>query len=291
MSIKLMSQVWGLDLKRDRKIVLMALADHADDEGYCYPSAAYVGWKTDYSERQIQRILDKLEKDRLIRVAKEHTPTTPRIYQLLLDNAPKKEKYKRKPVGRGNIFEGVTSGQRRGDILSSRGDIAVSPEPSYNHQEEPVSETDVSESVVKYYENGKEVDNHIPPLPAGGEKLNYEQKLDRALNPKEKEEMVYEPKTNLSRFMQEMSKGYGNKRAYWIGFQSAEERDDWLEMEQKFQYKEIEETIRWAISNHFSKKTLARKVIVAINNNPRVKAKSTKQIGKAVKAEDGGVYV
>ena len=88
-----------------------------------------------------------------------------------------------------------------------------------------------------------------------------------------------------------MSKTYGNKNAIWKGFQSAGERDDWLEMERKFDYKQIESTIKWAIENRFSKKSLARKVIVAINNNPRVKAKTTQQQGKAVKAQDGGIYI
>ena len=166
MSITLMSQVWRLDLgegdvARAKKLVLMALADHADDNGFCFPSAAYIGWKTDYSERQCQRLLDVLEHDdKLIRVAKEHTPTTPRVYQLTLENAHEKKPYERKPSGRGNIYtavprgdthdtptheneekgaRGVTSEPRGVTSNAARGDITVSPEPSLepskNHQE------------------------------------------------------------------------------------------------------------------------------------------------------------
>jgi hypothetical protein len=69
MSIKLMTMVWDLDLPHDQQLILLALADHADDDGYhCYPSVAYIGWKCGYSERAVQRILRKLETAELITV-------------------------------------------------------------------------------------------------------------------------------------------------------------------------------------------------------------------------------
>ena len=46
MSIKIMSQVWELDINHSEMIVLLAMADHADDDGQnCYPSNAYLAWK------------------------------------------------------------------------------------------------------------------------------------------------------------------------------------------------------------------------------------------------------
>ena len=42
--------LWELDLDHDEQLVALALADHADDRGLsCYPSRAYLGWKTGYS--------------------------------------------------------------------------------------------------------------------------------------------------------------------------------------------------------------------------------------------------
>ena len=39
MSIKIMSQVWNMEIDDSTtKLTLMALADFSDDEGYCYPS-------------------------------------------------------------------------------------------------------------------------------------------------------------------------------------------------------------------------------------------------------------
>lgn len=137
-----MAQVWTLDLDHPQQAVLMALADHADDFGVCYPSTGYIAWKTGYSERQTQRILDDLEKNKIIKVAKRDTPTMPKVFQLQLKNAPKKQEYKRNPAGRGVKVspledEGVTNDDARGDISDvrgdisvARGDITVSPKPS-----------------------------------------------------------------------------------------------------------------------------------------------------------------
>ena len=47
MSIKLMSLVWELsqvnsEINRDDKFLLLALADHANDDGECYPSLSKI---------------------------------------------------------------------------------------------------------------------------------------------------------------------------------------------------------------------------------------------------------
>jgi hypothetical protein len=67
MSAKLMGQVWDLDLPHNQAWVLMALADHADHEGNnVYPGLDLLHYKTGYSERQIRRVLDDLEKAGII---------------------------------------------------------------------------------------------------------------------------------------------------------------------------------------------------------------------------------
>ena len=67
MSIKVMSQIWDLKLEQNARTVLMCLADHADDDGtHCYPSVAYIAWKTGYSRSSIQRLLRDLRSAGLI---------------------------------------------------------------------------------------------------------------------------------------------------------------------------------------------------------------------------------
>ena len=62
MSIKIMTQVWALDLDHTKKIVLLALADNANDDGDCYPSIATITRKCGLSERTVQSVISSLEE-------------------------------------------------------------------------------------------------------------------------------------------------------------------------------------------------------------------------------------
>jgi hypothetical protein len=63
MSIKLVARVWELDLEHAEQKVLMALADHAQDDGSrVYPSLGYVAWKTGYDRRYVRRVMARLKE-------------------------------------------------------------------------------------------------------------------------------------------------------------------------------------------------------------------------------------
>ena len=67
MSIQVMAAVWELDLDHTQMLILLAMADHADDQGeHCYPSVARLAHKTSYSERQIRRSLRALERSEIL---------------------------------------------------------------------------------------------------------------------------------------------------------------------------------------------------------------------------------
>lgn len=66
MSVKLMAQVWELNLESTEKLVLLALADFANDEGRCYPSLGRVAFKCGRSARQAWRIFSLLREKGLI---------------------------------------------------------------------------------------------------------------------------------------------------------------------------------------------------------------------------------
>src|SRR4051812_15966023 len=72
MSIRLMTDAWKLDLRSTVKLVLLALADNASDEGKCYPSVATLRRKCSLSERAIQVAITELEK-------LGHVTRTPRL--------------------------------------------------------------------------------------------------------------------------------------------------------------------------------------------------------------------
>lgn len=62
-----MSAVWEMDLPAFEKLVLLALADCANDEGLAWPSVATLKRKTNASERTVQRALKSLEAAKILK--------------------------------------------------------------------------------------------------------------------------------------------------------------------------------------------------------------------------------
>lgn len=61
MSVKVMSAIWERkDLDASERLLLLSLADHADDEGYCYPSIKRLCERTSLAERTVQGTIKKL---------------------------------------------------------------------------------------------------------------------------------------------------------------------------------------------------------------------------------------
>lgn len=69
MSIRVMSQVWdnGPE-KQGHLLVMLALADYADDAGKCWPSIASIAAKARMSERGVQKIIRALEVDGWLKI-------------------------------------------------------------------------------------------------------------------------------------------------------------------------------------------------------------------------------
>ena len=69
MSIRVMSQVWEIELPDSEKLVLLALADSANDEGACWPSMRTLAGKCSKSDRTVQAAIKLLvEKGHLSRI-------------------------------------------------------------------------------------------------------------------------------------------------------------------------------------------------------------------------------
>lgn len=61
MSVRVMALIWERDdLDPYERLVLLSLADHADDEGRCYPSIARLCARTSMKERGVQNVLRRL---------------------------------------------------------------------------------------------------------------------------------------------------------------------------------------------------------------------------------------
>jgi len=140
-----MGQVFGLKLSRSERDVLVALADHANDDGTsARPSVGLLAWKIGLSPRQVQRVIGQLEKRGLITAVAHRNGGRGRAteYRIDLSHAERKPLYNSRPKDdirpspfiekKGDISdpERVTSGVEKGDISSAKGDIQVSPQPS-----------------------------------------------------------------------------------------------------------------------------------------------------------------
>jgi len=143
MSIRLMSQVWE-DSRIDSQselLVLLALADHARDDGLCWPSMRSIAVKARIEERSAQRIVRRLIEKGLIELVSQggciDGCNTPNRYRVV--------------VGEPRQTHGATGGHPaaterqgvRGELESPRGDSEGSKGVTQgrpNHQIEPLTE-------------------------------------------------------------------------------------------------------------------------------------------------------
>lgn len=137
-----MAQVWWLDLTHSKRMMLLALADHAHDDGtQCYPGVRYLAWKTGYSERQVRRILASLEANGLIAAQGEKLGGRGHAteYHLHFEKGSKKSPYRPKKGDTTTLFgnENGDIREAKGDISNANPDIAMSPQPSRETSDEP----------------------------------------------------------------------------------------------------------------------------------------------------------
>lgn len=151
MSAKASGRVWDLDLPHNKRLVLLAMADHADHEGRnIYPSLDLIAWKTGYSYRQVRRIVEELKQDGILVLVKPARQQHPATYALDFKAGTAKppfDRLARKQTGQ-NVHpengQNVHPEKSRVDISSppewtsehTRVDIAMSTKP-WNHDHEP----------------------------------------------------------------------------------------------------------------------------------------------------------
>lgn len=84
MSIKLMSVVWEADLPSADKFLLLAIADSASDEGWCWPSTETLARKMSKTRRSVFNALATVEKY----LEKHQREGRSTIYRLMVDRLP-----------------------------------------------------------------------------------------------------------------------------------------------------------------------------------------------------------
>ena len=88
MSVKLMAKAWEMPIPTGQKMVLLALCDHANDDGACYPSQDKIAQKCSMSLRAIVRHIKWLEmRGVLVKERRQNTNIRKsNLYLISLDN-------------------------------------------------------------------------------------------------------------------------------------------------------------------------------------------------------------
>lgn len=135
MSLDVMTAVWKhSDAKGTDLLLLLALADNADDEGFCFPSYPYLAAKTRMSDRTVRRRITELcDTDELTLVASGRGG---RSNEYMVNIRALREKPDHTPKRGGQNDRGAT-----GQIAQAPGQQVAASTVISNHQEkEPVAD-------------------------------------------------------------------------------------------------------------------------------------------------------
>jgi hypothetical protein len=151
-SVKLMGLAWETSLPQAEKFVLLALCDHAHDDGsHVYPSISYLAWKVGASVRTIQRTMRALEERGVILPVRHRQGGRgfATEYRIVIEAAPRSEPYQKgaklPPIEGAGKDANVTPIPVKGANVDSKrvpnrrlkGDTAMAPQPSGTIIEEP----------------------------------------------------------------------------------------------------------------------------------------------------------
>lgn len=115
MSMRMMTQVWERSQHKGSELLLMlAIADNANDQGLAYPSTKTLAKKTRLSNRQVQRLIRVVTRSRELEVSVGTGPRGCNEYRIHLGG----DKMSPDEIIRDDI-----QGTKRGDIV-------MSPEPN-----------------------------------------------------------------------------------------------------------------------------------------------------------------
>lgn len=134
-----MSQVWELDLPRDEKIIALAFADHADDDGVCFPSVGRIAWKCGYSGRSVQRKVQGLIDLGILVVIGpvDGGRGIPVRYQVVPSAGTPLEPFVKKGDKLSRAKKDDADGGKGDTCDAGKGDTAASPESPVINRQEP----------------------------------------------------------------------------------------------------------------------------------------------------------
>nr|WP_082888201.1 helix-turn-helix domain-containing protein [Eikenella sp. NML97-A-109] len=145
MSVKLMSIAWDMSLPMGQKMLLLALCDHANDEGVCYPSQERLAAKCSMALRTVVSHCKWLEQRGILR--KERRQNTQRrktdLYYITLDeySEPANSACANSACANSACANSACANSACAKYSPERANFAPSykeePSETFNHQREP----------------------------------------------------------------------------------------------------------------------------------------------------------
>lgn len=137
MSIRIMSNIWAHSKQRGSALlVLLAIADFADENGKAFPSIQTLAQKTRMTERNIQKLISKLRNASELRVEEQAGPYGCNLYHLTKESGA--------DGGVNASSPGVNCGTGGGELRDAGGERrdvkgvnASSPDPSLDPPKDP----------------------------------------------------------------------------------------------------------------------------------------------------------
>lgn len=124
MSIKIMSRVWDESpSKGSELLLLLAIADYANESGVAWPKTETLAHKVRMSERQVQRMVKALVDQRQLKVEKNAGPKGTNLYRICHP--------------RQDVTPDIAMSPYPDTDVTPTPDIAMSPEPSVEPSREP----------------------------------------------------------------------------------------------------------------------------------------------------------
>lgn len=137
MSIKYMTRVWQYSNQTGSALLLLlAIADNAGDNGWCFPGIEYLSEKTRLSTRQVIRLIQAIEKSGELTVMRGKGRKVVNKYHINIEKDGEivcEKGDKMSPFSKDNVTEmpeNVTSEQEKVTSTAIKGDIAMSRESS-----------------------------------------------------------------------------------------------------------------------------------------------------------------
>ena len=130
-----MTKAWEMDIPQGQKMVLLAICDHANDDGVCYPSQEKLAKKCSTTERSVIKHLNWLKEKGIIAKSRRQKGGSrlSNLYEIDLSNYKSQsedsscEKYSHENNSPTKVKKTTESGEKSSPSYNKE-------EPSYNHQ-------------------------------------------------------------------------------------------------------------------------------------------------------------